>query len=34
MIVIDRGRIVEEGSYEALIAQRGPTYELSRRQMI
>ena len=34
IIVLDQGRIIEEGSYESLIAGKGPFYELTRRQII
>ena len=33
IIVLERGRVVEEGSYATLMARRGPFYELARRQV-
>ncbi|MDZ4131613.1 MAG: ATP-binding cassette domain-containing protein, partial [Dethiobacteria bacterium] len=34
IIVLDGGKIVEEGSYDKLIANKGPFYELTKRQII
>ncbi|ATW23938.1 NHLP bacteriocin export ABC transporter permease/ATPase subunit [Candidatus Formimonas warabiya] len=34
IIVLDSGKIVEEGNYEALIAKQGAFYELAKRQMV
>jgi len=34
IIVLDQGRIIEEGSYEDLVARQGSFYELTRRQII
>lgn len=33
ILVMDNGRIVEEGNYDALMKQRGLFYDLARRQM-
>ena len=33
ILVMDKGRIVEEGSYEALMEQHGLFYELASRQL-
>lgn len=33
IIVMDGGRIVEEGDFETLMEKKGPFYELARRQM-
>jgi ABC-type multidrug transport system fused ATPase/permease subunit len=33
IVVLDRGRIVQEGTYDALMAAPGPFAELARRQM-
>lgn len=33
ILVLDKGRIVEEGSYQQLYAQRGLFYEMARRQI-
>jgi ABC-type multidrug transport system fused ATPase/permease subunit len=32
--VLDQGRIVEEGSYDNLVANQGPFYELTQRQIV
>jgi len=34
IIVLDQGRIVEEGSYDNLVANQGPFYELTQRQIV
>jgi len=34
IIVLDQGLIVEEGTYESLVADRGAFYELTRRQIV
>lgn len=34
ILVMDRGNIVEEGNYDALMEQKGLFYELARRQII
>jgi ABC-type bacteriocin/lantibiotic exporter with double-glycine peptidase domain len=34
IIVLDDGRIVEEGSYDKLIANEGHFYELTKRQIL
>lgn len=34
IVVMDQGQIIEEGTYESLIAKKGRFYELSRRQVV
>ena len=34
IIVLDKGHIVEDGTYEELISQRGEFYELVKRQQV
>ena len=34
VLVIDGGRIVEQGTHEALLARRGAYYELYQRQFV